>query len=73
MVSLPDFDPNTMAGATPDAMFNRATLGVYEMGSTFKLFNTAAALDTGTATMSAATTPPIRSSRPLRDQRLSPG
>ncbi len=50
MVSLPDFDPNTMAGATPDAMFNRATLGVYEMGSTFKLFDAAAALDAGVAT-----------------------
>ena len=50
MVSLPDFDPNTMAGATPDAMFNRATLGVYEMGSTFKLFDAAAAIDAGVAT-----------------------
>jgi len=50
MVSLPDFDPNTMAGATPDAMFDRASLGVYEMGSTFKLFDAAAALDTGVAT-----------------------
>ncbi len=60
MVSLPDFDPNNLAGATPDAMFNRATLGVYEMGTTFKLFNTAAALDAGIATVRpAATTPPI--------------
>ncbi len=50
MVSLPDYDPNTMAGATPDAMFNRATLGVYEMGSTFKLFDAAAAIDAGVAT-----------------------
>jgi cell division protein FtsI (penicillin-binding protein 3) len=50
MVSLPDFDPNTMAGATPDAMFDRATLGVYEMGSTFKLFDAAAAIDAGVAT-----------------------
>jgi cell division protein FtsI (penicillin-binding protein 3) len=50
MVSLPDFNPNDLTGVTPDALFNRATLGVYEMGSTFKLFNTAAALDYGTAT-----------------------
>lgn len=53
MVSLPDFNPNNLASATPEAMFNRATLGVYEMGSTFKLFNTAAALDYGTATVNS--------------------
>jgi len=53
MVSLPDFNPNNLASATPEAMFNRATLGVYEMGSTFKLFNTAAALDYGTSTMNS--------------------
>ncbi len=51
MVSLPDFDPheppplNDAAGQ--DALFNRATLGVYEMGSTFKIFNTAMSLDSG--------------------------
>ncbi|HEY1721865.1 MAG TPA: penicillin-binding protein 2 [Magnetospirillaceae bacterium] len=50
MVSLPDFDPNTMAGATPEAMFDRATLGVYEMGSVFKLFDAAACIDAGVAT-----------------------
>jgi cell division protein FtsI (penicillin-binding protein 3) len=53
MVSLPDFNPNNLATATPVAMFNRATLGDYEMGSTFKLYNTAAALDAGTATLSS--------------------
>ena len=50
MVSLPDFDPNDPPPATDSSMFNRATKGSYEMGSTFKLFNTAAALDYGTAT-----------------------
>jgi cell division protein FtsI (penicillin-binding protein 3) len=50
MVSLPDFDPNDPPPATDSSMFNRAAKGVYEMGSTFKLFNTAAALDYGTAT-----------------------
>jgi cell division protein FtsI (penicillin-binding protein 3) len=47
MVSLPDFDPNDPPDTTDQAMFNRATKGAYEMGSTFKLFNTAMALDTG--------------------------
>jgi cell division protein FtsI (penicillin-binding protein 3) len=47
MVSLPDFDPNAVGEAPADARFNRATLGVYEMGSTFKIFNTAMALDSG--------------------------
>jgi cell division protein FtsI (penicillin-binding protein 3) len=54
MVSLPDFNPNYLNSATPEAMFNRATLGTYEMGSTFKLFNTAAALDNGVATLSSS-------------------
>jgi cell division protein FtsI (penicillin-binding protein 3) len=51
MVSLPDFDPNHLRTATPEARFNRATLGVYEMGSTFKTFTMAAALEYGTATL----------------------
>ncbi len=47
MVSLPDFDPNHVGDATDLQKFNSATLGVFEMGSTFKLFSTAAALDSG--------------------------
>jgi cell division protein FtsI (penicillin-binding protein 3) len=47
MSSLPDFDPNNIETVTDEAMFNRGTLGVYEMGSTFKLLNTAMALDSG--------------------------
>lgn len=50
MVSLPDFDPNRADLASGDAKFNRATLGVYEMGSTFKVMNSAIAFDTGVAT-----------------------
>src|SRR5690606_10505284 len=47
LVSLPDFDPNHAGVASADARFNRASLGIYEMGSTFKIFNTAMALDSG--------------------------
>lgn len=47
MVSLPDFDPNDFAEAEDKETFNRATLGVYEFGSIFKIFNTAIALETG--------------------------
>lgn len=49
MVSLPDFDPNEPGVGDPEAHFSRATLGTYEPGSTFKTFNTAMALDSGTA------------------------
>jgi len=47
MVSLPDFDPQHPGDGDDAARFNRDTLGVYEMGSTFKIFNTALALDSG--------------------------
>ncbi|MBL9099067.1 MAG: penicillin-binding protein 2 [Alphaproteobacteria bacterium] len=46
LASLPDFDPNEPGEAAKAALFNNATLGVYEMGSTFKTFTTAMALDT---------------------------
>ncbi|MDX2222045.1 MAG: penicillin-binding protein 2 [Rhodospirillaceae bacterium] len=49
MVSLPDFDPKSVGAASDDARFNRATLGLYEMGSTFKLFTVAMGLDSGAA------------------------
>ncbi|PCJ71947.1 MAG: penicillin-binding protein [Rhodobiaceae bacterium] len=45
--SLPDFDPNDPMSSPERARFNAATLGVYEMGSTFKAFSVAAALDSG--------------------------
>ncbi len=44
-VSAPDFDPHNFGGKQKDADFNRLTLGVYEMGSTFKIFTTAALLE----------------------------
>ncbi len=66
MVSLPDFDPNRSGSIDDDARFNRTTLGVYEMGSTFKIFTTALALDTGTASLSDG----YDASRPIRVARF---
>ena len=45
IVSLPDYDPNRYAAARPEALFNQATKGVFEMGSIFKVLNTAIALE----------------------------
>jgi cell division protein FtsI (penicillin-binding protein 3) len=53
LASLPDFDPNEPGEAAKDALFNRATLGVFEMGSTFKTFTTAIALDTQKVTFTS--------------------
>ncbi|MGH8428948.1 MAG: peptidoglycan D,D-transpeptidase FtsI family protein, partial [Solimonas sp.] len=65
MASLPTYDPNSAKTITNQALFNRATLGVYEQGSTFKIFNTAMALDTGRVTLSSVfdATSPIRIDR----------
>ncbi|MDP6591134.1 MAG: penicillin-binding protein 2 [Alphaproteobacteria bacterium] len=45
--SLPDFNPYDLKSSKADQRFNRATLGVYELGSTFKAFTTAMALEYG--------------------------
>ncbi len=54
LVSLPDYDPNHFANASEDALFNRATKGVFEMGSIFKVLNTAIALETDTASLGSS-------------------
>jgi cell division protein FtsI (penicillin-binding protein 3) len=51
MVSEPDFDPNNPREALDPTRINRLTTGVYEMGSTFKAFTVAMALDSGKATL----------------------
>jgi cell division protein FtsI (penicillin-binding protein 3) len=47
MVSLPDFNLNERKTITDLKYINRATKGVYELGSVFKTFTVAAALDEG--------------------------
>jgi cell division protein FtsI (penicillin-binding protein 3) len=47
MTSLPQLNPNVAGAGSPEARFNRATLGVYELGSTFKPFTVAMAMDSG--------------------------
>ncbi|MDX1483567.1 MAG: penicillin-binding protein 2 [Alphaproteobacteria bacterium] len=66
MASLPDFDPNLPDRSPAKARFNRATLGVYEMGSTFKIFTTAMALDSGAVRMTGG----FDASRPIRIARF---
>lgn len=51
LVSLPDFDANNPTGADRDALFNRMTLGVYELGSVFKIITVAIGLDSGATTL----------------------
>jgi len=65
MASLPTYDANKAKTITNEALFNRATLGVYEQGSTFKIFNTAMALDSGKVTMTSVfdATSPIKIDR----------
>ena len=46
MVSLPDYDPNNLKNTKKENLFNMASLGVYEVGSIMKLFNTAIGLET---------------------------
>ncbi|WP_029058980.1 peptidoglycan D,D-transpeptidase FtsI family protein [Stappia stellulata] len=62
MSSLPDFDPNDRAQALEKNRLNRATGGVFEMGSVFKGFTVAMALDSGKVTMDDS----FDATRPLR-------
>jgi cell division protein FtsI (penicillin-binding protein 3) len=53
MASLPDFDPNNPFNAHEKDRLNRMSAGVYEMGSTFKGFTLAMALEKGTANLNS--------------------
>ncbi|PCI63783.1 MAG: penicillin-binding protein [Kordiimonadales bacterium] len=67
MVSLPDFDPAEIKSTVEGARFNRAAQGVYELGSTFKTFTLANALDQGTIDL----TDSFDATKPLRVGRFS--
>ncbi len=62
MASLPDYDPNRPVEAQKDDRINRVSKGLFEMGSTFKTFTTAMALDSGLVTMSSQ----FDATKPLR-------
>ena len=71
LASLPDFDPNdrpdvALTGDPSDSpLFNRAVQGVYELGSTFKIFAVAQAMELGLVNPSTMfdVTPPLRMGR----------
>ena len=67
MSSLPSFDPSAPGEASKEARFNRATLGVYEVGSVFKIFTTAMALDAGAVTLESG----YDASEPIRVARFT--
>ncbi len=67
MVSLPDFNPNQPAKTEKWRRFNHATLGAYEMGSTFKTFTMAAGLEYGKTHMQQT----YDVSNPIREARFS--
>ncbi|HSQ98116.1 MAG TPA: penicillin-binding protein 2 [Rickettsiales bacterium] len=50
IVNLPDFDPNQSSQATKEELYDKATYSLYEMGSIFKIFTVALALDEGITT-----------------------
>lgn len=62
MASLPDYNPNKPSGALEKENFNRISNGVFEMGSTFKAFTTAMALDSGKINMNSR----LDARKPLR-------
>ena len=67
MVSLPDYDPNFREQALDKDRLNRMISGVYELGSVFKVFTLAGALDGGSATMRSS----YDASQPIRVGRFT--
>jgi cell division protein FtsI (penicillin-binding protein 3) len=50
MASWPTFNPNAVAGSSPEARMNRAVGALYEPGSVFKIVTLSAAIDQGIIT-----------------------
>jgi len=74
MSSLPSFDPHKVGSADDNARFNRVTQGVYEMGSTFKTFTMALALDKGVVDLNDkfdVSAPILISGHPISDAHPS--
>jgi cell division protein FtsI (penicillin-binding protein 3) len=67
MVSLPDFNPNKAVDVNGKEFFNKATLGMYEFGSTMKVVNTAMVLESGVASLKST----FDTSAPLQVGRFS--
>ncbi len=67
LTSLPDFDPNRPATRTDNNIFNRASLGLYEVGSVMKPFTVAMGLETGTITPDDR----VDATKPLRFGRFT--
>lgn len=67
LASLPGYDPNQLKTISNEALFNRSTLGVYEQGSTFKIFNTAMVLDSGRFTTASV----FDASQPIKIDRFT--
>ncbi|KQT69947.1 MULTISPECIES: peptidoglycan D,D-transpeptidase FtsI family protein [unclassified Aureimonas] len=53
MASAPTFDPNEPGDALKKENLNRISAGTFEMGSTFKIFTTGMALDSGKVNMNS--------------------
>ena len=47
ITSLPDYNVNNYSKVSDELLFNKATKGIYELGSTLKLITAAIALDSG--------------------------
>jgi cell division protein FtsI (penicillin-binding protein 3) len=67
MSSVPDYDPNNPFNANDKDRLNRMAAGTYEMGSTFKAFTTAMALDSGKVTLNSR----FDASKPIKIARFT--